>query len=261
MSPTRETVLVVISHYNARPADELVRLLDQARAVPAGWPFRVRIVVNLGTPRCLILPERHGGTEILYRGNTGYNIGAWDHGWRTGPGYRGYLFLQEECRLVREDWVGAFARRAAEPGVGLVGECLSPSWDATWGELACRFREETLPDHQLGGRPADRVSCYLDFLAREGIDPGPKGDHLQSLVLFARREALEAIDGFPVGRDYGEAIAAEIGISKKVQALGLDLCEVGPEPFFYVEHPQWLHRRPAAVTVSAVSTDGASLFL
>jgi hypothetical protein len=241
---SEETVLVVVSHYNARPAGELVRLLDQAREVPAGWPFQPRVVVNRALPQDLELPPRHRGTDVLYRENVGYNIGAWEHGWRAGPHYPGYLFLQEECQLVRAGWLAAFVRSATEPGVGLVGECLSPDWDAPWGELARRFRGQTLPGHQAAGRPADRVPCYLDFLARQAIDPGPKGDHLQSLVLFCRREVLGATGGFPVGNDYGEAIASEIGISKKVQALGLALRQVGPTPFTYVEHPQWLHRRP-----------------
>jgi hypothetical protein len=236
-------VLVVVCHYNARPPRMLVNLLDQARAVPAGHPFRVRVVVNLANPTRLLLPPRCRDAEVVYRDNAGFNIGAWEHGWRLGPPHAGYLFLQEECRIVREGWVEAFARRASEPSIGLVGECLSPTWDAPWDELARRFAGESLPGHHVAGRPADRVPCYLDFLRREGIPQGLRGDHLQSLVLFATREVLEAAGGFPVGRSYGEAIAAEIGISKKVQALGLRIAEVGPVPFSYIEHPQWLHRR------------------
>jgi hypothetical protein len=233
----------VVSHYDARPAGGLVRLLDQAREVPAGWPFRLRVVVNRELGHGPELPRRHRGTEVLCRENRGYNIGAWEHGWRAGPPCAGYLFLQEECRVAREGWVAAFVRAASQPGVGLVGECLSPVWDAPWGELARRFRGETLPGHRVAGRPAERVACYLDFLARHGIPPGPRGDHLQSLVLFAFHRVLRAAGGFPVGTDYGEAIASEIGVSKRVQALGLALRQAGPAPFTYVEHPQWLHRR------------------
>jgi hypothetical protein len=235
----QERVLVVVSHYNAWPSDNLVRLLDQMRTIPAGWPFRVRVVVNAARPHRLSLPPWHADVEVCYRPNNGYNIGAWDEGWRLDPAYDAYLFIQEECRILRDDWLGAFVRKANEPRVGLVGESLSPVWDALWEELERRFQGERPPGHLVDGQPAERVPCYLDFLRRHGIDPGPRGDHLQSLVLFARRTVLEQIDGFPIGDNYGEAIASEIGMSKKIQALGLRLCEVGPHPFTYIEHPQW----------------------
>jgi hypothetical protein len=124
-----------------------------------------------------------------------------------------------------------------------VAESLSPLCDAPWDELAQRFAGETLQEHRIRDAPAERVSCYLDFLHRHSIPPSARGNHLQSLILYARHEILEAIDGFPVGSTDGEAIAAEIGISKKVQALGLRLVEVGSTPFWYIEHSQWLYRR------------------
>jgi hypothetical protein len=243
MSPVNDEVLVVVCHYNTRSPQELIVLLDQMATTPAGFPFQVRVVVNLASPKRLALPPRHRNVEVVYRDNSGYNIGAWEYGWCLGSPHVGYLFLQEECRLAREGWVAAFVHRASEVGIGLVGECLSPIWDAPWDELAQRLQGELLPDHWIEDSPAERVPCYLDFLNRQGIPPGPRGDHLQSLILFARRDILEAIQGFPVGGNYGEAIAAEIGISKKVQALGLRVVEVGPTPFWYIEHPQWLHRR------------------
>ncbi len=35
------------------------------------------------------------------RENTGFNIGAWDYGWRHLPPYDYYLFLQDDCFIVR----------------------------------------------------------------------------------------------------------------------------------------------------------------
>ena len=180
---------------------------------------------------------------VHYRRNTGYNIGAWDFGWRVSPEYFAYLFMQEECQVVREGWLKAFVDKASNPTIGLVGECLSFDWNLPWSILAELTKTQHLPEHLVDGKPADRVSCYFDFFKRHGIPPGNKGDHLQSLILFLRREVLQAIDGFPIGRNYGEAIAAEIGISKKVQALGLEICQVGPEPFSYIYHPQWMFRK------------------
>lgn len=243
--PGPPPVLVVVSHYAGRPIGPLVGLLDSMTAHPAGAAYAVRVVVNRDGAETVKLPDRHHSAEVVYRPNAGYNIGAWEAGWRAGTPHDAYLFVQDECRVVRGDWVAAFQRAATAPGVGLVGECPSPDWDAPWAELAERYHGHVLRDHAIAGRPAERVACYLDFFARHGIPPGEKGDHLQSLVLFATRAVLERVGGLPQGRDYGEAIAAEIGASKKVQAAGLSLGRVGPGPFHYIEHPQWLHRRAA----------------
>lgn len=243
MSQNTGAILVVVSHYDARPSGSLIELLKSMRSIPAAWPFDVRVVVNQGTAGPLRLPPEVRTVEVIYRENVGYNIGAWDFGWRLPPVYDGYLFLQDECRIVREGWLGAFVHKAAEPGVGLLGECLSRNWDAPWEVLRQRTRYDRLREHLVDGMPAERVDCYLDFFRRHGIPPGGRGNHLQSLVWFARRRVLEAIDGFPLGRNFGEAIAAEIGTSKKVQAMGLAIAEVGPGPFCYIEHPQWLHRK------------------
>ncbi len=232
-------VLVVVSFYDARPVDDLDRLLVALRTTEAGWPFDVRVVVNRDGDGPLGLAERHPGVEFLERPNTGYNIGAWEHGWRTATAWDSYLFLQHECTLAGEGWLAPFVHRAAEPGVGLVGERLNPAWDAPWSDIEKRFAGHSLPGHQIDGRPTERLPTYAHFFARNGIDRGARGDHLQTLVLFATRATLEAIGGFPVGRDYGEAIAAEIAISKKVQARGLRICEVGDRPFRHVSHPQW----------------------
>jgi len=71
MTPT----LVVISHYNAWPTDHLFKLLDEIHAVPAGHPFRCRVVVNQAEDKRLDLPSRYADVEVLYRENLGYNIG------------------------------------------------------------------------------------------------------------------------------------------------------------------------------------------
>jgi len=239
----RPHVLVVISYYADRPVGPLVALLDSIATFPAGAPIEVRVVVNRNLDHSVSLPQRHESIEIILRPNVGYNIGAWEAGWRQDPTYDGYLFLQDECRIVQSDWVGAFARTAAKADVGLVGESFNPDWNASWAELAAKYRGQRLPEHEVDGRPAERVEYYLDFFRQHNIPAGVAGDHLQSLVFYMTRSMLERIGGFPVGSSYGEAIAAEIGISKHVQAAGCTLVQVGPEPFFYIEHPQWLHRR------------------
>ena len=239
MSAAVDPVLVVVSFYDARPRQELDALLHDLATVPAGWPFSVLVVVNQEraepTPIAAALP----GLRVLHRPNAGYNIGAWEHGWRAAPGHEIYLFLQQECRVRRPGWLAPFVRRLRQPGVGLVGERANPAWAVPWNEIERRFAGHTLPGHQVDGVPAPRLATYRHFFASNGIDPGPSGDHLQTLVLAATGTTLARIGGFPIGRDYGEAIAAEIGISKRVQMLGLSTEEIGPRPFTWFTHPQW----------------------
>lgn len=241
--PIRGPIAVVVSYYDARPAAPLQALVRGLLSGDAGAPFELRVVVNhdpaLATPVALDLPA---GITVAVRENVGFNIGAWEHGWRMDPPRDAYLFLQDECVVRATPWLSPFVRAAEQPGVGLVGERLSPPWNAPWDELARRFAGHSLPGHEIEGRAAERIACYLHYLRAHGIDPGAKGDHLQTLALFARRSVLVAMGGFPVGRNYGEAIAAEIGTSKRVQTLGLGLREVGREPFTVFAHPQWLAR-------------------
>jgi len=234
--------LVVISHWDGRPQSDLIELLDQLAREPAGAPFRVRVVVNRSGGERLRMPERHESVEVLERENVGFNLGAWEHGFRIAPRFETYLFLQDECRVRRERWLAPFRKRLADPEVGLLGERLNPPWNRPWEQIEQRFRGHMLKDHFVDGTPAERLAAYRDFFRRHQVPLGEKGDHLQSLVLAARREVLERAGGFLVGRDYGEAIAAEIAISKRVQALGLRIDEVGPEPFFCFDHPQWSAR-------------------
>jgi hypothetical protein len=224
--------LVVVAHYNARPADALVALLDQIHEQPSGWRFDVCVVVNQAQPVPLKLPERHRRTRLLYRENTGFNIGAWNHGWRQAPGYDRYLFLQDECRIVGNPWLSPFMRRLNRQGVGLVGESWFAPRPITWDEQAAEYAHDH-PHRDNFFRMAH------SWLLRRGIDPGGHVDHLQSLVLATRRDVLERMNGFRIGPDKEQAIAAEIAISRAVVALGLRCTQVGFFPFSCIEHPQW----------------------
>ncbi|MBL8753586.1 MAG: hypothetical protein JNK15_09815 [Planctomycetes bacterium] len=237
--PSLPRTLVVVSHYDARPRQDLDTLLDDLARVPAGAPFDVLVVVNQTRPEPTAISAALPGLRVLHRPNSGYNIGAWEHGWRSASGYAHYLFLQDECRLRRPGWLLPFVLRLQRPEVGLVGERMNPTWAADWATLERRFAGHTLDHHHVDGEPAERLPTYRAFWQRNGIDPGPRGDHLQTLVLAVRADVLQRIGGFPLGSDYGEAIAAEIGVSKRVQMLGLSVEEVGPRPFTWITHPQW----------------------
>ncbi len=232
---------IIVSHYNRWPTTQLVALLDQIHTIPAGAPFAVTVVVNQELPEPLVLPERHAGTDVLYRENTGYNIGAWEHGWRQRPGFDHYLFLQEECRILRPGWLAPFRRLAARPSVGAIGESLH--WAGlSWQRLRRQYRD--LPFvAPVDGRQVPFSAGIQAGLNRLGLAEGATGAHLQSLVLYLRRDVLEAIGGFRIGLTYGEATIAEVAISKQVAALGLKVREVGPGSFRYILHPQWQRRQ------------------
>jgi hypothetical protein len=229
--------LVVISHYNAWPTDQLVALLNQVREIPSGHPFRCLIVVNQAVDRPLELPAEHANVEILYRENTGYNIGAWDYGWKTASPADYYLFLQEECRIARPDWLGSFVRRLSRPGVGLVGENMA--WQGlTWDRVKYLHKGS-----RYEGEPGDPPIPFTDgvrrYLDSQGISTGETGEHLRSFILATRREVLEAIDGFRIGYTKCDAISCEIGISRAVASKGLAIKQIGILPFRYILHPQW----------------------
>lgn len=235
MTVTRH--LVVVSWYDQRSIEPLHELLASVDAHAAGCPFDLALVVNRGAGDAPPLPDR-AGLRVLERENRGMNIGAWDHGWRSLPGYDGYLFLQDECSIVRDGWLAAFAASAGRD-LALIGESLNTAWARPWHVLHATVGTTPLREHSLRGQPANRVDIYKDFMHRAGIDPGGDGAHLRSLVWFATRATLERIGGFPQGADFGECIGAEIGVSRQVIALGGRIGQVAAEPFHYIRHREW----------------------
>ena len=225
----QKSALVVVSHYNAWPTDQLVALLDQLQTVPSGYPFSVRVVVNQAEDKPLILPDRHCDVAVEYRANTGWNIGGWDHGWRQDPPFDYYLFLQEECEILRPGWLKAFVRVAQRPQVGLVGEIIA-YYNTTWEDVYEKSAQLGI-DHGL--------TFFRQHMARMGVKVNETVDHIQSLVMCLRRDTLETIDGFRIGATKEEATACEIAISKCVQVVGLEIRQVHLRNFRYIRHPQW----------------------
>lgn len=236
--------LVAISFYDRRDPRDLERLLDTLDRYDAGAGHERVVAVNSagGEPLPARIRERVHG--VLERENTGMNIGAWDGAWRHWRGRPAYLFLQDECRARRDGWLSGFLDALADPAVGMVGESLNPSWDKPWELLRDGPGKAELREHLLDGQPANRVDVYLHHMRRYGIDPGMGGRHLRSLAWALRGDTLEALGGFPQGANYGECIAAEIGVSRAVEALGLQLREVGPEPFHAISHVEWRQASP-----------------
>jgi hypothetical protein len=232
--------LIVVSYYDRRKTESLRHLFAGMAQFDAGLPYAVCVVVNRDTHGRLDLKLSWPGLTILERKNRGMNIGAWDHGWRSFPSYEGYLFLQDECYPVRPGWLLAFESKASEPGIGLVGEYFNERWRLPWDQLKQGWAGLEMRGHVIKHEPANRVDVYLNFLMRNRLPTGANAGHMRSLVWYAKRSVLEQIGGFPIGRNYGECIAAEIGVSKQVEALGLEAVQVADEPFSYVRHSDWV---------------------
>jgi hypothetical protein len=233
-----DKLLVVINHFDQRPLDDLLHLLDALHSHDDDITFDTCVVINqsLAGRKVRELPN----VDFLhYRENTGMNIGAWDYGWRCHPDYDYYLFLQDECIVSAHDWARQFITRLQDRSVGLVGETFNAKWNRPWSVLQNKKVASTMPGHFIDGKPADRVAAYLDFMARHNIDPTPGAGHVRALIWALRGDTLRAIDGFPLGDNYGECIAAEIAVSKMVEALGLKVVQLSAEPFYCFSHAEW----------------------
>ena len=218
------------------PERHLHRLLTQMARIDAGAPFDVLIVCNGGLERPLALPRRFDNlrARIINRKNEGYNLAAWDSGWRAAKDYEFYLFLQTECVLRRTNWLSDFEFRISnEVGIGLLGEHIE--WDRqAWDYI----RKSTARD--LGEQIASEIDTYKTLLEKAGIPLGEAGSHLQSTILFTSRKVLEEVDGFPfIGPSYREAVACEIGFSRLVESKGYRISRIRSGDYAVIGHRQW----------------------
>jgi hypothetical protein len=233
---------VVVSYWTGRPPKDLKKLLRDMKEVDAGSPFEVVIVVNGGDQKPLSLPPEFDSLRprILNRENKGWNLGAWDHGWRQAGDFDYFLFLQDDCFLKTRGWVGDFEFRFDhDSGIGLLGEEIM--WDQmTWPYI----RKAT--DRDLGSlawpesEPVHPLDTFQTLMTKRGVPPGEVGTHLPSLILFTSKRILEEVGGFPlVGSTYYEAVACEIGISRLIASKGYRIARVRDRSFQLIGHPQW----------------------
>ena len=212
------------------------------------------LVVNQTRDQKITLPSTPFSLKVIYRENLGMNIGAWDYGWRACPEHPYYLFLQDECYAIRANWLTAFCRGVDENGVGLVGESLNQFWDRRWDDLLPVQNNSFLSDHFINGQPATRVDAYFDFFKRHAIPVGESARHLRSLLWCFRNDILKKIDGFPIGLNFGECIASEISVNLKIQALNLQVVEVGPQPFHYFRHFEYNQAYPGGAFMKSTAS-------
>lgn len=236
--------IVVISYYDRRPLSNLIGLLNSLQEFESGADFDVCIVVNRTSDNQINLQHCSHNQKILYRHNVGMNIGAWDHGWRNCTEYEQAIFLQDDCYVIKDNWIDSITRRLDDPDVGLLGEAANVGWDIPWDQLRTREANVQLPEHTLENKRANRIDVYLDCLGRYGIPAGETGYHMRSLVWAAKMDVLTEIDGFPHGNNFGECIAAEIGVTKKIEALGLAVENIAADDFSHIRHLEWNQEYP-----------------
>jgi hypothetical protein len=183
--------------------------------------------------------------EVFIRENTGFNLGAWDHAWRNLPRHDWFLFMQDDCLVVRNRWLRNFLSRfESVPHCGLVGEHLNRDWDHSWDDLT---------DPLAGFSYCAAANVYRQTLSRWSVLEGDTGLHVTTVVQFTSRDILEQVDGYPIGRDHPEAIAAEIAFSRKIAALGCELVQLGRHRHSRIAHPQWPSTHPIAKIKQSIS--------
>jgi len=216
-------ICVIVSFYDERPSDELFRLLRQLRDIEAGTAFELRVVVNSPQGRQLQLPSDLAATHVTTRENTGFNIGAWNHGWKQNPGFSFYVFLQDECEIVRKNWLLKYKQLLSRDSIGLVGESLIywRSWSV--------FRSRGAEVHR---------EC-VSVAQRNGIELGRTPTHIQTLVLGATAACLSSTGGFLLADGKAEAIATEVVFSRLCIQRGFKIVQSAWRPFEFIRHSQW----------------------
>lgn len=231
---------VIISYWANRPKKALIKLLRQLDKSTTSTPFETVVVCNGGNARALDLEQTlfpNLKLLVLNRENFGYNIGAWEHGWRNLPMHDYYMFLQDECYLKTTNWLDAYiTKMRSNAQIGLLGESLN--WGRPWSEQ--RLSKHAITCLNTDDKPPFNSVDYLhNYIKNLGIPPGETAVHLQTLVLFTSGDILERVNGFNLGATYSEAVGTEIGFSKKVMAIGRTIELVGDQPFSNIGHTQW----------------------
>ena len=236
--PSAEPIAVVVAAWTGNPHDYLRGLVASIEEHPAGADFDLFVVAN-GLDYELPPELASSVGEVIVRENVGFNIGAWEEGWRRLTGRTRFLFLQDDCLVKKHGWLRDFVEVFdAAPACGLVSENLIRDWNRPWDELFVPA-PKTRSARSVSQEQAARARRYHAQLEAWGIVPGTTARHLTSVVHFTSREVLEAVGGYTVAEEYEAAIAAEIGFSRKVEAAGYELRQVGRHIHSRIGHREW----------------------
>lgn len=224
-------VLIVISHYASRSRAHLDSLLSQLKSITNN----IVVVINDDN----VINDQFSiycRVNCIRRNNIGMNIGAWWSGFSNFPNYRHYIFLQDECVILKNNFIDIYRSLLGNNQIGLVGESINFKWDRSWSDLSESPLNYKINDNVF---LISRVDFYLKMFRKWGVNPGTSGIHMRSLAWGISRLTLEKMGPFPLGIDKEECIAAEIAVSKKIESLGLSVQQTSTSPFFYIKHIEW----------------------
>lgn len=223
--------LIVVSHYAARSLTPLDSLLTQLKLITNN----ILVIINDDN----VINDQfsiYSGVKCIRRKNIGMNIGAWWTGFSNFPNYEYYIFLQDECVILKNNFIDIYKSLLGNKQIGLIGESINFKWDKSWSDLS-----ESPLNYKINNNIflISRVDFYLEMFRKWGINPGASGIHMRSLVWGISRLTLEKMGSFPLGSNKEECIAAEIAVSKKIESLSLSVQQTSAKPFFYIKHIEW----------------------
>ena len=230
---TLNKVLITISHYSKRNKNNLIEIINSLKDQFCD----LLIVIN--DDNCV--KEKNAvfsNIKTLIRPNTGMNIGAWNTSFLNNRHHDFYLFLQDECQILDSTFISQYINELSKKDVGMTGESINYKWANSWNYI-----EKSALNYKVGYNinkiPVFRVQHYLSLFKKWNIDAGQSGIHLRSLVWGFKKETLKKVFPFPIGMTKEECIAAEIGVSKKVESLGYKVTQINEKPFQLISHIEW----------------------
>ena len=230
---TKNKTLITISHYNKRKKNDLINLINSLQ----NQSCDLLIVIN--DDNCMLeRSDTFYNTKTLIRPNTGMNIGAWNASFLKNRTYDFYIFLQDECQILDSTFIDKYIDELSKKDVGMTGESVNYKWAKSWVYLAKSALNYKV-GYNINKIPVFRVQYYFNLLKKWKIDPGQNGIHLRSLVWGFKKETLDKISPFPIGITKEECIAAEIGVSKKIEQLNYKVTQVSTKPFKHISHIEW----------------------
>ena len=229
----KNKILITISHYNKRQKNNLNRLLSSLKNQNCD------LVVVINDDNFTFEKNKtYKNTRTLIRSNTGMNIGSWNASYYNNPNFDFYIFLQDECVILNEDFIEKYIFELSKVNVGMTGESINYKWADKWKNIANSNLNYIVGYNNLN-KPIYRVQYYLGLMKKWGIEYGVNGLHLRSLIWAFKKEVLYKISPFPIGRTKEECIASEIAVSKKVENLGYQVTQIDKHPFKNISHIEW----------------------
>ena len=227
--------LLVISHYNSRPKNLLKKLIESTDT----QKIDRLIVINDDHVKKNNLIKESANLFFLTRPNIGMNIGGWNDAFFALSDYEFYVFIQDECLILDYNFIHFYKDLLNEKSIGMIGESMNPKWNQSWEALLNGPLNVIDNEHLENGLPMARVTFYLSMLKKWNINPSNNASHLRSLIWGFKNNVLHQINGFPLGSNKGQCIAAEIGVSKKIEAIDLQIKQVKKDPFSFIYHTEW----------------------